>query len=319
MRRLRDIGESGLIARIERRLARATRSPRVRLGIGDDAALLRSRADEDWVTSSDALVEDVHFRFANQAATTIGRRALAVNLSDLAAMGATPIACTLSLAAPPELPLQLADGLVAGFVEAGIRWRCPLVGGNVTAARETSLHVSVFGGVAAGQSLRRGAVRKGDRIGVTGTLGSKALERARVERNGGRIRRVPEPRLRAGRALLATPGHGGCIDVSDGLLRDLEALLGSSGLSAEIDPAAVPTARGFRSAALKEGLDPDRLALTGGEDYELLFSLRPGGPTCAALSRRMGCRVTEIGRVVSAPGLHGVPEALLGHPGWRHF
>jgi thiamine-monophosphate kinase len=313
---LRDLGEFGLIERIARRAARSARAASgVVLGIGDDAALFRLRADEDAVVTTDALVEGVHFRFRNEDPRVIGRRALAVNLADLAAMGARPLGFTLALAAPPDLDVARIDGIASGLLDVARRFDCPLVGGNVTRSAQTQLALTAVGAVRRARALRRDGARRGDRLFVTGCFGAAALERARAERGLGRVRRVPAPRLRAGRAIARLPGAGACIDVSDGLLADLQHLLEASGVGAEIDPKRVPRPRGFGKACAALGLDPDRLALCGGEDYELLFSLRaraPGGP---ALARRLGLRVTEIGHVTSS-GRKGFPE---GWEGWRHF
>jgi thiamine-monophosphate kinase len=313
--RLGDLGELGAIARIERAARSALgRSPSVALGIGDDAAILRLRRGEDAVATTDALVEGVHFRFASQSPRAIGRRALVANLSDLAAMGARPLGCLLALAAPPELPLATFDGLVAGLLGAARAHACPLVGGNFSRAGETSLSITALGAAARGRALTRAGSRAGDRILVTGVLGRSALEVARAERGLGRVRYVPVPRLAAGRALARLRGVGGCIDVSDGLEMDLARLLDPAGLAAEIDPARVPRAPGFDAACRRIGLDPEGLALGGGEDYELLFTLRPGAPALPELRRRLGVAVAEIGRVVRARrGPRPAPR------GFRHF
>jgi len=151
---------------------------------------------------------------------------------------------------------------------------------------------------------------------VTGTLGGAALDRARAERGRGQTRHVPEPRLSAGRALARLPGVGGVIDVSDGLDADLAHLLEGRRLRAEVDAARLPVPRGFGAACARLGLDPERVARTGGEDYELLFTLRPSAPGGARLSRRLGVAVTEIGRLrAAAPGRgRSFPAG-----GWRHF
>jgi thiamine-monophosphate kinase len=314
--RLRDLGEFGAIARIERAAAKLLRpGGGVVLGIGDDAAILRARPGEDVVVTTDALVEGVHFRFATQSPRAVGRRALVANLSDLAAMGARPLACLLALAAPPALPVRTLDGLVAGLLREAVAHRCPLVGGNVARAPETSLVVTAVGAVARGRALTRRGARAGDRVCVTGTLGAAALEVASAERGRGRVRRVPEPRLRAGRALAGLRGVGACIDVSDGLEADLAHLLEPAGLAAELEPDRVPRPPGFDAACRRLGLDPERLALGGGEDYELLFTLRPGAPSAAHLARRLGVRVTEIGRVVRRRARARQPAPR----GWRHF
>jgi thiamine-monophosphate kinase len=311
---LRDLGERALIARIERKVRGRGRGPGaggVVLGIGDDAALLRVGRGEELVVSTDARVEDVHFRWRSDPPRIVGRTALAAALSDLAAMGARPLGFTLAMAAPGTLPLERFDGLLAGVVAESRRHGCPLVGGNLSDARETSLASTVFGAVARGRALRRRA-EPGDRILVTGVLGAAALARARAEA-GAPLRHVPAPRLAAGRRLSALASVRGCIDVSDGLDADLGQLLGP-GRRCAIDPARLPTPRGFARACRELGLDPLALARAGGEDYELLFALRPRGPSAAALGRRLGVRVSELGRVArAAPGAGG------GDSGWGHF
>lgn len=320
MRRLRDIGEFGLIERIEGRLA-AGPAPGVSLGIGDDAALLRLRAGEELAVSTDALVEGVHFRWETQSAVTVGRRAVAVALSDLAAMGARPLGCTVALAAPPELPLRRIDDLNRGILAEAGRHGCPLVGGNIARASETSLTLTVLGGVKAGRALRREGFRAGDRLFVTGVLGAGALALARSECGGARLRRVPEPRLAAGRALVRTAERCACIDVSDGLLADLGHLLEGGDLGAELDYGRIPRPRGFEAACRRLDCDPVRLCLAGGEDYELLFTLPPRSRAASspeALARRLAVAATEIGTIVARPGIRGLPE-LPREGGWRHF
>jgi thiamine-monophosphate kinase len=315
MRQLSDVGEFGLIERIIRRIG-DPRSSRVLLGPGDDAAVLRPPAGRDLVVSTDALVEDVHFRWCSQAPATVGRRALLVNLSDLAAMGATPLGFVVALAAPPTLALARAEGLIAGLLREARAHACPLVGGNVAAARETSLAVTVFGSVAPGRALRRDAGRPGDRIFVTGSLGGAGLARIRAERTGARLRKLPVPRLAAGRALARIESVNGCIDISDGLVADLGHLLAKAGRGAEIDPGRIPCPQGFGTACRRLGVDSQALLLGGGEDYELLFSLGARARLSeAALARRLAVPVAEIGRVTARPGISGLPAG----GGWRHF
>jgi thiamine-monophosphate kinase len=310
--RLRDVGEFGLIERIER-LARGSPLPRsVVIGIGDDAAVLRPRPGEDVVLSTDAAVEGVHFRWDVQSPRVVGRRALVAALSDLAAMGARPLGFTCALAAPPSLVVRRVDGLASGLLQEAARHGCPLVGGNVTRARETSLTLAVVGAVPRGRALTRRGARPGDRVCVTGRLGAAALEVERARRGLARIRHVATPRLSAGRKLLSLRGIGACIDLSDGLEADLDHLLEPVGLGAEIDPARVPTPPRFAAACARLGLDPEALALAGGEDYELLFTLRPSAPPSAGLARRLGLPVSEIGRVTRR-------RSAAPRRGWRHF
>jgi thiamine-monophosphate kinase len=341
--KLRDLGEFGLIERIERAASRSRaagrpRSPRgLIVGIGDDAAVLRPPAGEDWVVTTDASVEGVHFRWSTQSARCVGRRALVANLSDLAAMGARPLGFVFALAAPPGLEIRVFDGLLAGLLEEAETHGCPLIGGNLSRARQTSLTITAQGSVKRGRALVRDAARPGDRIFVTGTLGGVALEVTRAAAGRGRVRGVPTPRLQAGRALARMAGVGACIDISDGLLADLDHVLERSGCSAELDLASVPRPPRFEAACRRLGVDPIRLATRGGEDYELLFTLRgrgqradrgaagrsrasesegssgAAGPGVAALSRRLGVAVTEIGKVVNRT------EKRRKTAGWRHF
>jgi thiamine-monophosphate kinase len=308
--RLRDVGEFGLIARIERAAGRARGS--VVLGLGDDAALLRLRPREQVVVTTDASVEGVHFRFERQSARHVGRFALAACLSDLAAMGARPLGFTAALAAPPELPLAHADGITRGLLDGARRHGCPLVGGNVTRAREVSLTLTALGAALPGRALTRRGTRPGDRVLMTGALGASALARARADARRTPLSRVPEPRLRAGRLLARTPGVVACIDVSDGLSADLAHLL-PRGARCEIPAERLPVPPGFRAGCRALGLDWEALARGGGEDYELLFTVRPRGPGAAALARRLGVPVTELG-LVERGGRRSRPGG-----GFRHF
>lgn len=317
-RTLADLGESALIRRIAKRAGRApgTAWP---LGIGDDAAILRTRNDEELVLSTDCQVEDVHFRFDREGARTIGRRTLAVNLSDLAAMGAEPVGALLSLCAPPGMKVTVFDGIVAGFVEEADRFDCPLVGGNLSSSEKCSLTVTVVGRCARGGALRRRGLGVGDLLYVTGTLGAAALARHRADRTGARLRRVPEPRIRAGVALARMRGVRACIDVSDGMATDLAHLLEGTALGAEIDASKLPLPRGFDRACRQLGLVPAEIATGGGEDYELLFALRPRSVRESAdleprrLARRLGVPVSRVGRVVARAGIRGIPAIRTKH------
>ena len=314
VRTLADLGESALIERIARR-AGLPSGVRWALGIGDDAAILRTRADEELVFSTDALVERVHFVFGRESPRSIGRRALAVNLSDLAAMGAEPVGALLSLSAPSALSLSVFDDLIAGFVSLAERFACPLVGGNLSRAESCHLGVTVVGGCRRGGALRRSGLRGGDRLFVTGTLGGAALARHRADRGGGPLRRVPTPRLEAGRALARMRGTRACIDLSDGLVTDLAHLLAADGLGAEVESSALPQPRGFRRGCRELGLDPDRVLAGGGEDYELLFALGSGSEVLdpRELRLRLGVPVSAIGQVVARPGIRGLPAIEAGH------
>lgn len=286
--------EFDLIARIRARIG-AGPAPRddVVLGIGDDAALLQPPAGQQLVVATDTLNRGVHF--ADDAAPAdIGWKSLAVNLSDLAAMGASPAWCTLSLSMPAEPGFAteaFVDGFLDGFLELAARHRVVLVGGDTTRG-PLSVCVTVIGFVEPGAALRRDGAQAGDEVWVTGTLGDAAAALAlagiapyceyEVRRNDGdahtdaerlleRLHR-PTPRVGAGRALRGLV-HAG-IDISDGLLADLGHVCAASGVDACIDADALPVSRALAAACV--GNARRALQLSGGDDYELCFTAPPG-------------------------------------------
>ena len=311
---LADLGESGLIERIVRRAGAASRRDWV-LGIGDDAAILRTRRDQELVFSTDAQVEGVHFRFGRETPRTVGRCALAVSLSDLAAMGAEPVGVLLNLAAPASTPIKTFDQIIGGFIDEAKRFDCPLVGGNLSRAGAVSLDMTVVGRCRRGRALKRRGLKKGDGLYVTGVLGVGSLARLRADRAGTRLTHVPTPRIEAGRALARDPRTRGCIDLSDGLATDLGHLLDSDGLGADIDPERLPRGRTFDRACLQLGLDPLSTLIEEGEDYELLFAFRSQRNRDEAdeLSGRLGVAVHRIGRVDDQRGVRGLPAVASGH------
>lgn len=313
-RTLADLGESALIERIARRAGHASGSDWA-LGIGDDAAILATRPGEELVMTTDAQVEDVHFRFGRETPRTIGRRAMAVNLSDLAAMGAVPVGALLSLSAPGTGLVADFDRMIRGLTDEAKRFACPLVGGNLSTAAAWSLDVTLVGRCKKGKALRRRGLSPGDGLFVTGVLGAATLARLRADRDGTPLTRVPTPRIEAGRALARLAGVRACIDLSDGLSTDLAHLLAHDRLGAEIDANRVPRPRGFRRACEALGQDPLAVITGGGEDYELLFAFRSqrNRGVEAMLAARLGVAVRQIGTVSSTPGVRGLPARGPGH------
>jgi thiamine-monophosphate kinase len=322
-------GEFGLIAAV-RRAAGAARGG-WRVAIGDDAAVLRVAAGREVVVTVDALVENVHFRFGTTDPRSLGRKALAVNLSDLGAMGAVPTGFLLALGAPRDLPAARLDGFLSGLLAAAREARCPLVGGDTVASPAFFASITAFGSVARGRALLRSGARPGDRVLVTGALGASALGLALLESDRGgeagaapfvRRHRLPRPPFEAGARLARRRDAGAAIDVSDGLVQDLGHVARESGVAIELDVERVPLAPGAARLAAALALDPLALALHGGEDYELAFSVRPGAPSAAALSRALGVRLSEIGRVRRGRGVRllraGKPVQIPGS-GWDHF
>ena len=326
---LRALGEFGLIEAIRRR-ARVDR--RVwRLGIGDDAAVLRARPREELVWTTDALVEDVHFRWRTTDARSLGDKSLAVNLSDVGAMGAKPLGCLLTLGVPEDVASARLDGFLAGLLRLAHASRCPLVGGDTVRAPLWLISVSVIGAVARGRALLRSGARVGDRIFVTGEFGGAAAGLALLAGPGAATaseRRLVERQLRprppagAGAILARARLSRAAIDVSDGLAQDLGHVARESGVAAHVAIERVPLARGLESAASRLGLDALALALSGGEDYELLFAAARGGPSAEAYARRLACRVSEIGVFARGSGVHftrgGRPYELEA-AGFAHF
>ena len=287
------------------------------LGPGDDAAVLAPRAGEELVATVDAVVEGVHFDAAFRP-EDVGWKALAVNLSDLAAMGARPLWALVALAFPRDTAAARVRGVARGLGACARAHRIAVVGGNVTRASELSVTVTAVGAVAAGRALRRDGARPGDLVVATGTFGDAALGRlpGAVALLARRQRR-PVPRLAAGRAL--APLARAAIDVSDGLVQDLGHLCRASGVGARLGAAEVPRSASYRKLERQGavGLGP---ALSGGEDYELVLAIAPALlPAARAAARRARTPLAVIGRFVRGRGVvvigpDGVPlDVAPGH------
>ena len=309
-----DVGEQALIARILGRLPVPAPDWLV-VGPGDDAAVLEPARNRLEVLSCDALVEGVHFDRAFVDPGAIGHRALAVNLSDLAAMGAEPRAALLSLALPAALPLADFDALVDGLLALAARHRVTLVGGNITRSPGPLIaDVTVLGSVGRRRVLRRAGARPGDEVYLSGEIGAAAagLESLRAgvpaedEPDGGlaacqvRYRR-PEPRVRLGLMLARNQAATACMDLSDGLADAATQVARASGTGMVLDAAALPVHPAARRWFAGRDEEPLRAAIAGGDDYELLFTVRPRfRRRFQAAYRRSGdLRVTRIGTVTA--------------------
>lgn len=314
------MNEERLVARV-----RELFSPR----IGDDAAVVPTEAGQQVLTT-DMLVEDVDFTRAIPL-RFIARKSLAVNLSDLAAMGAAPAYALLALALPPWA-LERADEMLVAYAEAARQWGIEIVGGDFSRADKLTISVTAIGRVVTRPLLRSGA-KRGDRIYVSRPLGGSAAglqfvssatppaAYADKELVDSAIRRHldPEPELALGAALAAIPEVTSCIDVSDGLSTDLHHLCDESGLGAEIEKERIPVFPDLQAAAGRLRVNVREAVLHGGEEYALLFtsSLRE-----AELCTRLGRPVYAIGRMTAEQGVvlkeDGVPHALAAR-GWDHF
>ncbi len=320
--RVQKYGELDLIARIQERTAAKNRS--VRLGIGDDCAILQIPAETEMVITTDFSLEGRHFRRDWHTPESVGHRCLARGLSDIAAMGARPIAAFLSLAMPAPLDVRWMDRFMTGFGELAKRWGTELAGGDTSEApgAEILADVVVTGVVKRGQALRRSDAKVGDGLYVTGSLGGSAVELSGLAASRTRSRRwmgvseaqahtFPDPRIGVGRALVRRRLATACMDLSDGLSSDVRRLCEFSGVGVEIDVARLPLATG---ATIEQ-------ALHGGEDYELLFTARAD----ARVPRKLaGVAVSCVGRV--RPSSFGVKLLAedgsareLRAGGWEHF
>lgn len=305
------LGEFELIARYFQRPQRPATGA-VALGVGDDCALLQPRPGTQIAISCDMLVEERHF-FADVDPATLGHKALAVNLSDLAACGARPLACTLALALPRADEAWLT-AFARGLFALADAHDCQLIGGDTTRG-PLNICITVFGEVPVvdgrSQALLRSGTRSGDDIWVSGTLGEArlALEalQGKLPLNADVLRAArarlecPTPRVALGLALRGVASA--CIDLSDGLMGDLSHILELSHCGATLDTTA---AAGL--LAVDAGLDHEQrlaLVLSGGDDYELLFTAPVSAREAVlAAGRQADTPVTRIGRIEAAPGLH---------------
>lgn len=317
-----DLGEFQLIERFFKRPAR--RQP---LGVGDDCALLQPRPGHHLAISTDMLVEGRHF-FADVAPRALGHKALAVNLSDLAACGARPVAFQLALSLPKAEEGWLSE-LSQGMLGLADAWACELLGGDTTAG-PLNLCITVLGEVPQGQALLRSGARPGDQVWVSGVLGDArmgldgltghlALDDA-ASHAGRQALEWPQPRIALGLALRGVATAA--MDLSDGLAGDLPHLLRASCVGADIRADWLP--RSAHLARLPEA-DQWRCQISGGDDYELLFTAPPhAAPAIQAAGRDSGTPVTCIGTIRQEPGLtwwrqqdERLPD--LGLSGYDHF
>ena len=294
-------------------------SAAVALGIGDDAAVLRpSTLPQVWTV--DAAVEGVHFSRAWLALDQAAERAFMAAASDVAAMGARAVAALSALTLPRDFSDEQLALLAAGLARAADGCACPIIGGNLARAEVLTLTTTVIG-ECPGRLLTRAGAQPGDGIYVTGTLGGAALGLQALQRGRAddpvfdrAIARFRAPRARLDRALEVAAIASAAVDVSDGLAPDLAHLCRASAVGADVECAALPLEPEFAHAAAQLGLDPIALALSGGEDYELLFT--SSAAVAPELARRIGV-ITDAGGRVLFRDLQGRELAVAG--GFDHF
>ncbi|MGH9370539.1 MAG: thiamine-phosphate kinase [Vicinamibacterales bacterium] len=334
---LESLGERGLVALIRKRFPA---SPNLlQVGIGDDAAVAVPARGALEVLTTDGLVEGIHFDLAFSSFHDIGYKALAVNVSDIAAMGGTPRLALLSLILPSRLTVANIDAMLDGFEQMASEAGVTLAGGNITTSPgPLVVDVSLLGAVRPRKVLTRSGGRPGDLLYVTGAVGAAfaGLDWLRNSSQGrleapsdpalsacvARYRR-PEPRFRLGAILGRTRAASACMDSSDGLADAVRQLAGASGTGAAINAALLPVPDCARQWFSSRGADPVSSSLIGGDDYELLFSVPPRrrGRLRHAVRHARGLPVARIGELTASPDLvlirAGKPEPLP--EGFTHF
>jgi thiamine-monophosphate kinase len=322
--RLSEMGEFGLIAELRRMLV--TQAEGLVEGVGDDAAVFESRQGGLWAFTMDALVEGVHFDTAYVSWHALGYKSLAVNISDLAAMGGSTTSFALvALGLGGEMDVEAVEEIYRGLNECGERYNCLIVGGDVVNSPSGMfLSVALVGHIPGDKFLTRDRARPGQVVMVTGTLGDsylgwRWLKEGKSEDNACARRHLyPQPRLEEGERALYL-GATAAIDVSDGLVRDLGHICEESGVGAEIRTDAVPLSPAAREMAQGLGEEPLQAALHGGEDYELILV----APDDAAVRFQEELGVAVIGEIKEGEGIRMLEPSgrpiELDKSGWEHF
>jgi thiamine-monophosphate kinase len=341
----RGLSERGLIEAIRKRARGGNegsepRHSALRLGIGDDCAILRPAGGEEIVVTTDLSLEGVHFRRDWHAPEQVGHRCLARGLSDLAAMGARPVAAFFSMGVPEDFLVarrgkSWVERFFDGFMALADRYAVPLAGGDTARDPERAcFDIVLLGAMKRGRAWLRSGAKAGDAIYVTGALGGAAAELMALERGPRRFAALtkaaaghphlfPEPRLDVAKRLAALKGIHAAIDVSDGFSTDLMHICEESGLSAEIDAAVPVDVRAMLAEQAGWAPSAMELALHGGEDYELLFTAADGVRIPRSVA---GVEVRRIGRMVRyarGPRVKLRDEdggmTALEPGGWEHF
>lgn len=334
--RLQDIGgEFGFIDRLRGPHAGVPGDGLV-TSIGDDAAVLDAPPGRQIVVTTDMLVEHVHFRRDWSDPYSIGWKAAAVNLSDVAAMGSDPTFAFLSLALTPHETVENLDRLMDGFSDCLTRYGARLAGGDTNAApTDLTVSVTLLGSVPTGQAVTRAGAHPGDVLLVTGALGQSAAGLALLAAHGQpkaaqvseilvSAHRRPQPRVMAGLAAAQTHKIHACLDLSDGLLGDVPKLCAASGVGARIETACLPVSDELRRVCALLDKDPVSMALHGGEDYELLLAVAPADVDAVKSAvEAAGVPLTAVGEITKSGlrvvDVNGQDEITPPSGGWDHF
>jgi len=311
---LQEIGEFGLIHRIRKGITSS--DPALVQGIGDDVAVIKvgETGTKTLLVTTDILIEDIHFDLSWTDPSQLGRKALAVNLSDIASVGGIPKYFLISLGLPKNLSLSFVSSFYRGLKKEAKRFRVELIGGDTSLSKKTVINICLLGEGRRKDLLFRRGARVGDDLFVSGTLGDAALG-LRILQKKGKIKGIeglikkhlsPCPRIELGQAIAKHHWATAMIDVSDGLLIDTSHLLQESRVGVRVWEGRIPLSRLYRKWIRYFSKDPYQLALSGGEDYELLFTAPPElRERISSLARSLRIPITRIGEILPVKqGLH---------------
>jgi thiamine-monophosphate kinase len=336
---LKKYGEFGLIDRFRSRLQ--YRSPRIKIGIGDDCAVYTSKTDNYQIITTDSLIENVHFKLSYTTPELLGRKAMSVNVSDIAAMGGTPHLALVSLGIPKSFPVKFLDDFYKGINQVCMEHKIELAGGDTTASpRHLFINITMVGDVKKKHLIPRSGARPGDKIFVTGTPGQSALglklltSRRKTWKGNPKFQKKmvqahldPVPRLsEAGKLVNSRIKITSMIDVSDGLVQDLFHICEDSGVGAVLREEWLPQSAELTELCSLNQLNLMDLILSGGEDYELLFTLKSEDVRkIEKLFHKAKTPVTQIGEVSAQPEKlvlakrDGTIKSLQKNMGFNHF
>lgn len=325
--KLKDVGEKNLLE-LARKIC--DEGPKVEVGIGDDAAVLEMKDGLHLLTSTDMLIENIHFT-QDTPAKQIGRKAVVTNLSDIAAMGAEPLGLVYSIGAPGEKELDFITGLLEGMNSTVKEYDTYLVGGDLNEAETVILSGTAFGQAEEEEFLLRSGAEPNDYIGVTGELGAAtAAVMAVVEEfpleDWESLRKAlekPEARVKEGRVLSKSGGVTSAIDITDGLAANLWQISRRSNVNLNVEFEEIPISNAAKEFAEEKNVDLDNFVFFGGEEFELLFTAKPEVWNDLEKSfREIGSKITKIGEVETGKGAHlirnGQKEELPDR-GYEHF
>ena len=315
---LKSLGEFGLIDIIKGNFT----APEGILGIGDDCAIIPKGDGNDFLVSTDMLVEGVHFLMEDADPYNIGWKSAAVNISDIAAMGGKPEGTFLAVALPKGTSVHAVEEFIRGYRDVSEEYSCPLLGGDTTSSPDRlCICVTAVGEISSGKARLRSYARPGDLVCTTGFLGDSGgglrliLEKAPRDADAAELvsrHYLPRPRVREGIELSSTGGVHAMMDISDGIGSDIRHILRSSGTGALIDVGRLPLSPELRRCCDRNGWDPIRLAIEGGEDFELLFTVDPQSEKSLKTSHFV------IGEITTDTNLvwNGSDKDYMGY---RHF